>query len=606
MTNKSAGRHETHALVRGARGPVARALLRLSLLSLVAAGAPSADAVPAKVALIHSFPVLRDVTANVAALELLVEQAFVQGADIVVTPELATTGFSITNAEVVGGLGFTYPYPQLDGIRDLAVQYHGYVAVAIAELTPESLVYNTVVLYGPSGLVTTRQKRGLSGFHERGIVPFDVVPTIYGDLGLMICSDVYLPDWIRVAALKGADIVLLPANWWGAGGQEQIWQTRARENGVWFFTANRWGTEVDTRFGFPFTYYMNDAPSAFITPDGEVQLDYRADDVPAPQDTILYYTVDVPQYRIGNARNPVYSVNFRRPEAYAAIANLYYRPDLGNQMVPGLPPDGTTRIASIAYRPHPLAPPANVAKIEQLWQAAGEQADVVVLPGLGVTAFPINSADPDWHNAAHWAALQAFVENNGILLLATTALELGGSSGLPEALVVLRPYEAPRLIRQIHNTLTGLGTGAEPAFIDLPHARVGLLTGRDALFPETGTALAKAGTDLLVVSSTAGASQTSANVNAPHYFWEPDALLRQWKTTSNNVFHVATSDWTGHGVVIEVTGGIIGNLATSDEAHPVAALDTITNSDPFGFDSVRVKFLNAYYSFDLAALLGQP
>ncbi|MCP4249388.1 MAG: carbon-nitrogen hydrolase family protein, partial [bacterium] len=235
-------------------------------------------------------------------------------------------------------------------------------------------VYNTVVLFGPNGLETTRQKRGLSGWHDRGIIPFDIIPTPYGDLGMMICSDVYLPDWIRIAALKGADLVLLPANWWGRVGQELIWQTRARESSIWFFTANRWGTEVDTRFGFPFTYFMDDAPSAFITPDGEIQLIHRAEDDPVPADTILYYDVNVPQYRIGTDLNPGYSVNLRRPEAYGEIANLFYRPDLGNQMVPGLPPDGTTRIASIAYKPKLFFPATNVATVEQIWTDSGESA----------------------------------------------------------------------------------------------------------------------------------------------------------------------------------------------------------------------------------------
>jgi hypothetical protein len=56
--------------------------------------------------------------------------------------------------------------------------------------------------------------------------------------------------------------------------------------------------------------------------------------------------------------------------------------------------------------------------------------------------------------------------------------------------------------------------------------------------------------------------------------------------------------------VIEETGGIIGTLQAANAGNQVAVLNTITNSDPFSFDSVRVKFLNHYYSFDLEALLG--
>jgi len=566
--------------------------------------ASAVSAAPAKVALLHTNPVLGDDDHNVAALQSLVQRALAQGANIVLTPELATTGFAITRDQVVSDLGFTSPYPELAGIEALARQYAAYVLVGIAEVTPDQHVYNSVVVFGPNGLVTTEEKRGLSGFHDRGILPFDVIPTIYGDLGIMICSDVFLPDWIRILATKGADIILLPANWFGSSDQQEIWQTRARENGVWFLTANRWGRETDTRFGFPFDLDMNDGPSAAITPDGEIRLFYRAEDVPNPVDQILLYDVDVPSSRIGTRATPTYSVNFRRPEAYAAIGNGLYDRDTGNQTAPGLPPDGTARIASIAYKPSLTDSSANLATIAQLWAAKATQADVVVLPGLGITSHPVPTSDPNWSRAAPWTSLQSFVEANHISLLVTTLVESDPTAGFPEALVLVQPGRAPILSRQIHDSLTGRGTGHAPISIDLAHARVGALIGRDALFPEVVTALAKSGTDILVISSTVGAASTSHDVNAPAYFWEPAALLRMWKTRTNDGVHLAASDWTGNGVVIEETGGIIGNLVATNSSNPVAAIDTLMDSDPFAFDSVRVKFLNHYYSFDLAALLG--
>jgi len=573
---------------------------------LVALSTASAvSAAPAKVALLHTFPALGDVGHNVASLESLVQRALVQGANIVVTPELATTGFSITRDQVVSELGFTSPYPELAGIEALARQYHAYVLVGIAEVTPTQQVYNTVVVLGPSGLVTTSEKRGLSGWHDRGVLPFEVIPTIYGDLGVMICSDVYLPDWIRILATEGADLVLLPANWFGSNDQQEIWQIRARENGIWFLTANRWGMETDTRFGTPFVYNMNDAPSAAITPDGEIQLFYRAMDVPNPVDEILLYDVDVPSYRIGTRLSPTYSLNFRRPGAYTAIANGLYDRDTGNQMALGLPPDGTTRIASIAYQPRLTDAGANLATVAQRWAAKATAADVVVLPGRGITSIPVATSNPTWFRAAPWTRLQGFVEANHISLLVTTLLEWDPDGWFPEALVLVQPGKAPILSRQIHDSLTSRGTGHAPTFIDLAHARVGVLTGRDALFPEAVTALAKSGTDILVISSAVGATATSHNVNAPAYFWEPAALVRMWKTRSNDNVHVAASDWTGNGVVIEETGGIIGNLVVTNASNPVAAIDTITDSDPFAFDSVRVKLLNHYYAFDLNALLGR-
>ncbi|MGK4006319.1 nitrilase-related carbon-nitrogen hydrolase [Sorangium sp. So ce1036] len=559
--------------------------------------AVNAAAASAKVALIHSNPGLGEVTANVAALDALVEEAFQNGADIVVTPELATTGFSITREEAVDSLGFTSPYPELDNVRDLAMAYHGYVAVGIAEVTPSEGVYNTMVLFGPDGLIETQQKRGLSGWHDAGDIPFDVITTPYGDLGMLICSDSYLPDWTRIIALEGADIVLVPANWWGRDGQEEIWQTRARENGLWFLAANRWGTEVDERFGAPFTYYMNDAPSAAISPDGDIQLIYRTEDDPlSPGDTILYQTVVVPDERIGNASNPAYSLSHREPSAYGAIANPYYRRDLGYEPAPGLPTAGPVRVASMAYEPA-LFPAHNITTINQLWSMRSQDADVLVLPGLGVSVLPVSSSSSGWHSAFPWSALQGFVEQNGLSLLVTTAIEYEHQATLRESLVLVRPGMPPSLHAQIHDTpFLANGSGAEPVLLDLPNARVGVLTGQDALFPETGTHLAKAGADLVLITSTSGSRAPNDPLSSIGYHWDVDALRRMWKTRTNEVVHLAASDWTGNGILVANGGGYISNMEDVGAGGrlKIMSLDTST---------VRQKFLNSYYPFDLAALL---
>lgn len=553
---------------------------------------------PAKVALIHSNPVLNDVATNVTTLTSLVEEAFNNNANIIVTPELATTGFSITTDQVLNGLGFTVPYPELNDIRDLAIQHNGYVLVAIAEVKPDQTTYNTVVLFGPSGLITTGEKRGLSGWHERGTTEFNVVTTPYGDIGFMICSDSYLPDWLRILTLKGADLVFLPTNWWGAYEpiNHQIWQTRARENGVWFMAANRWGEEVDERYGFPFTYDMNDAPSVVITPNGDIELFHIAQNMATPADTILYYTVNVPNYRIGTTTNPAYSLNARKPSAYVEIANSYYRPDLGDVPAPGLPTAGITQVGSMTYEPVPNAG-TNLQTIQNLWNSEPQAADVLVLPGQALGDTILEASVPTWYNNYPWSALQGFVENEGLQLLVTSAIEKLPDDSYRNTLMIFKPNQTPELRGQIHDSVIHTGTGTAPAAIDLPNARIGVLLGRDALFPETATALAKSGVDILLITSIAGANWTSHNVNSPNYFWEPTMLQRLWKTRANEVMHIAASDWTGHGAIFENTYGILGRISVLNADNRYDVLDLDSNG-------VRTKYLNAYYPFDLDALVG--
>src|SRR5205085_5513265 len=212
---------------------------------------------------------------------------------------------------------------------------------------------------------------------------------------------------------------LSPANWWGKG-QEEIWQARARENGVWMVVANRWGSEVDDRFTPPYTYNMNDAPSDIISPEGTIKLSYRAGQAVAPADKILYYTIHVPTNRIGNATNSTYTVAHRRPGAYQGIANPYYRPDMGNQPPPNLPSVGITQVGAVTYLPSDDAK-ANLASLRRLW--AEQRAEVVVLPGLGISRRPVESYKRGWANASPWRELQEFADQQGILLLATTVRE---------------------------------------------------------------------------------------------------------------------------------------------------------------------------------------
>src|SRR5690348_9262984 len=176
--------------------PIFRSIVCLAaqiafVLILIGHITQDAIAASAKVALVHSNPVLGDVQTNVARLNSLVDQAFKGGAKVVVTPELATTGFSITRDQVLASLGFSAPYPELIAIESLAKQYKGYVAVGIAEVAAQGKVFNSIVLFGPTGRVASQEKRGLSGWHDRGELPFEIFATPYGELATIICSDSY-------------------------------------------------------------------------------------------------------------------------------------------------------------------------------------------------------------------------------------------------------------------------------------------------------------------------------------------------------------------------------------------------------------------------------
>jgi predicted amidohydrolase len=531
-------------------------------------------------ALIQMNAELNALDKNVNAIDDLVEQALRHGARVVVTPELATTGYSITAADVKGGEGLHEPFTKLQRLQNLAVQYSAYVYVGIAEVDASDRLRNSVVVFGPQGLAAVQQKRGLATWNERGDLPISILKTPYGDLATVICSDTYLPDWTRVATLSGADVIVEPANWWGDYGQLEIWRERAKENGVWILVANRWGQEIDRRFGNPITYDMNDAPSAVIDPGGKVLLSHRAKDMATPADEILYFSVSVPA---GNrhAPNLTDTVHYRAPAAYVDLGLPCASVTGSSTCATGLPVAGKTNVAVLAYVPT-RDPGTNLAALKQ--KLGNKQPDVAVLPALGISAEEIATDASLPVGQEPWKSLQRFVDDHGILALATTVRVRPGGR---EALVVFSKGKVPNTYSAIHDDSKGSGSHLKPEMIDLPSARLGIVTGRDFEFPEIQTEMALDGVDIVVVSSDLGGQSSS---------WDRASLENAWKVATNSGYHLAGSDSSGVGLLVQNGGMFIVQAVDVNEGEPAKVLSLDSGPD-------RNRKLNVYYPFDTSVLL---
>jgi predicted amidohydrolase len=79
-----------------------------------------------------------------------------------------------------------------------------------------------------------------------------VVDLPFGRVALMICYDLEFPEWVRLAALSGADLIAAPVNWPasaspappGERASEVVSaQAAAAANGVFIAVADRCGVE---------------------------------------------------------------------------------------------------------------------------------------------------------------------------------------------------------------------------------------------------------------------------------------------------------------------------------------------------------------------------
>jgi predicted amidohydrolase len=167
-------------------------------------------------------------------------------AELVVLPELCTTGYQFASADEVRSLAERIP--EGETVRRLAVLCRRkgfYIAAGMAESTDDAY-YNSSVLIGPEGWIGTYRKIHL--FHEEklwfapGNLGFRVWDVGMVKIGMMVCFDWIFPESARTLALRGAEIICHPANLVLPYCPDAM-ITRSVENRVYCATANRIGAE---------------------------------------------------------------------------------------------------------------------------------------------------------------------------------------------------------------------------------------------------------------------------------------------------------------------------------------------------------------------------
>jgi predicted amidohydrolase len=168
-----------------------------------------------RVAAVQLAPVLGDLTGNVDRSIAAVERSVAAGAQIVVLPELATSGYVFERVEETRALALSptaEPFARLAAAAGDAV-----VVIGFAETDGEGGLFNSAALLDASGVQAVYRKVHLWDQEKRFFTPGDarppVVETAYGRIGVMICFDLEFPEWTRIAALAGADLLAVPTNW---------------------------------------------------------------------------------------------------------------------------------------------------------------------------------------------------------------------------------------------------------------------------------------------------------------------------------------------------------------------------------------------------------
>ncbi len=449
-----------------------------------------------KAAAVQLEPHFGEKTRNLEALVALVEEAARNGARLITTPEMGTTGYCWYDRTEVAPFVETIPGPSTDLFVELARRHDCYIVIGLPEVDKETnLYYNSAALIGPEGLVGVHRKThpyiSEPKWAASGDLGHKVFETKIGRISMLICMDIHFIETARLAGLGGADVICHVSNWLAERTPAPYWISRAYENGCYLIESNRWGLERGVQFS---------GGSCIIGPEAEIL------DVVDGGDGIAYGIIDPARSRQRQvAGEPV--MQQRRPELYMELmTNTFAWNPREFFRLYGHKPLADGRLGRIAVGEFTPSSDidANLTLMVGLAEDAKAQgAELIVFPAFALTGLT-NHRETATSNSH--PAVQAIVELSERLDISIIAgyAEASNEERFCSA-VIARPGMPAATYRQIHLTEhehAWATPGDEFCVLDLPLGRVGVMIGHDAAFPEAGRILALRGCDLICCPSS--------------------------------------------------------------------------------------------------------
>jgi omega-amidase len=189
---------------------------------------------------------LGDVERNLAVVKKRVASLAHQGAQLVVLPEMWSTGFA---NEDLQELSETTPQI-LEDLAGFSRGLHLTIIGSLPENRPDG-VYNTAYVVDRDGSIAGVYQKihlfsqtGEDRYFRRGHEAV-VAKTSLGAIGLMICYDLRFPELCRCLTLQGANMVVVMAQWPAArmAHWDALLKARAIENQLFVLGANRCGQD---------------------------------------------------------------------------------------------------------------------------------------------------------------------------------------------------------------------------------------------------------------------------------------------------------------------------------------------------------------------------
>ncbi|HJV46929.1 MAG TPA: carbon-nitrogen hydrolase family protein [Bacillota bacterium] len=243
-----------------------------------------------------------DKEANLHNMEEIIKQAHQQAADLLLFPELITTG--LASKENISQLAEIREGTTLQRMQEIIRRYPMHVVYSFLESEEDNVFITSCLLdkegkpqhyYRKTHLFTEENKLFSTGDQLETF-------TIEGvTFGLLTCYDIEFPEPARTLCLKGAEVLLVnSANMSPYENQHRIFcQARAIENQCYVAYCNRLGENVD---------YVYRGESVIVDPYGTLLLDLKSE-----AETLGITSFSLHQ----QTKQPYRYLTERRPELYS-------------------------------------------------------------------------------------------------------------------------------------------------------------------------------------------------------------------------------------------------------------------------------------------------
>jgi predicted amidohydrolase len=270
----------------------------------------------ARVAVQQLAPVIGDLDANRVLTRTAIREAAEAGADVVVLPELVTSGYVFASAEEAAAAAIGAGHEILQEWAAEAERGDLVVVGGFCERGADGDTYNSAAILDAGGLRAVYRKVHLWDGEKRLFTPGDAAPPVVatrvGRVAVVVCYDLEFPELTRAVALAGAELLAVPTNWplgpRPAGERPPetvIAMATARMNRMAVACADRLGTER----GQAWT-----GGSSIVGADGWVAAETR-------EVGMIVADVDLAVARDKRLTGLAHAFDDRRPELYGPVAS---------------------------------------------------------------------------------------------------------------------------------------------------------------------------------------------------------------------------------------------------------------------------------------------